>query len=249
MDTESQFKKWALSFAGCDGGDVGSRDDPSIWVCGIEWGGGHTPDSLCKHMTEIEIEPPAGYVDWSENLSYIFNWQIVKLLHTMSGGKVGDYKKYAESVQPFTQGASGFFKMNLFPIAFKNTNEEQWRGFSKITGFETKSDYLSWCRGNRIPMIRRWSEIYSPKAIVCLGKTYLRDFSDAFGCNPEQFIREVIDERDLFWQVNKYGTLVVVLPFMVNRNGLVKNVSIQKVGEYIGELLTSASSGRCAINP
>ena len=27
------FKEWACSFSGCDGGDV----DSPVWLCGIEW--------------------------------------------------------------------------------------------------------------------------------------------------------------------------------------------------------------------
>ena len=42
-----------------------------------------------------------------------------------------------------------------------------------------------------------------------------------------------IDGRDVNWTVNSEGVLVVVLPFMVNRNGLIRNASIQKVGEFI----------------
>ncbi|WP_260951748.1 hypothetical protein [Campylobacter sp. RM16187] len=38
--TEEYFKKWALGFSGCDGGDIGSPENPSAWLCGIEWGEG-----------------------------------------------------------------------------------------------------------------------------------------------------------------------------------------------------------------
>ena len=38
------FKKWALGFSGCDGGDIGSAQSPSIWLCGLEWGGGFKPE-------------------------------------------------------------------------------------------------------------------------------------------------------------------------------------------------------------
>lgn len=48
--------------------------------------------------------------------------------------------------------------------------------------------------------------------------------------------REVIEDRELHWAINSRGTLVVILPFMMNRYGLVKNDTIQKFGERISEL-------------
>ena len=40
----ASFAKWATGFSGCDGGDIGSAQNRSIWYCGIEWGGGHPAD-------------------------------------------------------------------------------------------------------------------------------------------------------------------------------------------------------------
>lgn len=96
---------------------------PSIWVCGIEWGGGHGPDGLRRHMREDARNPPSGYQSWKENISYIFNWQVMKLLAAMSGLPVAKYKKFAQDVKPFVDRGIGHFKMNLYPIAFINTRE------------------------------------------------------------------------------------------------------------------------------
>lgn len=238
MDQADQFKKWALSFSGCDGGDIGNQDSPSTWVSGIEWGGGHSSESLIGHMSDVEAEPPTGYEGWEHNLAYIFNWQVIKLLSAISGRKVEEYKDYAEEVQPFTEGGSGFFKMNLYPIAFKDTSEQRWeRDFSTITGFESKQAYVEWCRKYRLPMIRSWSEAYKPRLIICLGKSYIEDYAKAFACDIDAFEKLRIDDRDLSWQINKFGSLVAVVPFMVNSNGLVKNESIQKFGAKISELM------------
>lgn len=40
------FKNFAASFSGCDGGDLGSAEQKAIWLCGLEWGGGGTAESL-----------------------------------------------------------------------------------------------------------------------------------------------------------------------------------------------------------
>src|SRR5574338_666082 len=90
------FKKWCTGYSGCDGGDLGSPESPSVWVCGIEWGGGHTPKSLLSNISEDVRTPPQGYDSWQDNLSYIFNWQTMKLLSAIDGGRVKDYKKYED---------------------------------------------------------------------------------------------------------------------------------------------------------
>lgn len=72
--------------------------------------------------------------------------------------------------------------------------------------------------------------------MICVGKTYLQEFSAAFLDGEQSVQREVIDDRELSWARNSNGTLVVILPFMLNRHGLVRNASIQKFGERIWDL-------------
>lgn len=243
----AKFAQWATGFSGCDGGDIGSLQSKSIWFCGIEWGGGDSSDEheLCNTIFSENVELPAeGYASddllpgWKVNLSYIFNWQATKLLAAINGGCVSAYKEFAETNQPFTKGAEGYFKMNLYPLAFKNTSHELWNsGFAKATGLDNKQDYLAWIRTNRFPVMKTWVETYSPTLIVCVGKSYLTDYKLAFADDGLAFKCEVIDDRELNWVVNKNGTIVVVVPFMVNPNGLTRDVSIQKFGDRIRELL------------
>lgn len=238
MENTHDFESWAMSFAGCDGGDIGSPSKPATWVCGIEWGGAHTPDQLSGLVNNPRRTPLEGYADWQHNLSFRFNWQVMKILSAINGGLVSDYKNYAEKIRPFTRGSFGFFKLNLFPMGFRHTSEKHWKQFhASISGFDSKKDYLSWCRDHRIPMIESWSEKYRPKLVICLGKTFIEDFSAAFAAPVETYNHEVIDQKDIRWQINPNGTLVVILPFMIGRHGLIRNLSIQKVGERIGSLL------------
>lgn len=243
MEVSREFENWGLRYSGCDGGDIGSPTNPAIWVCGIEWGGGHTPESLASHMGEDVNQPPRGYADWKENLAYIFNWQVMKILSVLDGGITSEYKRFAERAQPFVEGGRGYFKMNLYPIGFKDTSHIRWHdNFSTITGFQSKADYLAWCSAFRFPRMRKWAEQAAPKLILCLGKTYIKEFRSAFYDEGSELTHEVIDDRDLFWGVNSQGSVVAVIPFMVNRNGLVKNASIQRFGERISQLLTSQST-------
>ena len=131
----------------------------------------------------------------------------------------------------------GYFKMNLFPIAFRNTSPQHWcEAFSGITGLGGREDYLKWCCENRLPNLKTWRETYFPEVIVCIGKTYLRYFAASFLDMERDVEHEVIEDRELSWAINSQGTLVVILPFMLNRYGLVKNNTIQKFGGRIAEL-------------
>lgn len=232
------FEKWALGYSGCDGGDIGSQNSPSVWVCGIEWGGGHDREDLLGELASDMTAPPKGYKDIEENRINIYNRQALKLLSAINGGQVGNFRVFGETVQPFVQGSSGYFKTNIYPMSFKDTNMARWLSdFSEITGFESKSDYIQWCKQNRFPQMRSWVSTFRPKLIICFGKTYKADFISAFADSETNFNIEVIDEREISWGFNQIGTLVVILPFMVNSNGLNKNVTIQEVGERIAELL------------
>lgn len=240
QDSTNLFKEWCIGYSGCDGGDIGSPESPSIWVCGIEWGGGDTPKSLSSSITDDVKTPPLGYDKWQTNLSYIFNWQIVKLLSAINGGHVSEYKEFAEQIMPFTNGANGYFKLNLHPISFKDTSYDRWSTeFSHISGFPTKIDYLTWSTNQRLPQMRKWAEQSKPKLILCLGKTYLPQFSKAFLDENSVINQEIIENKEMYWSKNLDGSLVVVIPFMVNRNGLTRNVAIQCFGERIKDLMAN----------
>ncbi len=238
MKSNSKFLTWSSGFAGCDGGDIGNPINPSIWVCGIEWGGGHNAEGLLGQINEEVSMPPKGYQSYKDNLTYRFNWQIIKLLSAINGKKVAEYKDFAREEMPFVSGSTKYFKMNLYPIAFKNTSDRNWSNeFFEITGFETVGEYLQWSRIKRFPKFRMAATCHKPRLIICIGKSYLADFQDAFAESNTITNQEIIDEKLLQWGFNTDGSLVVVVPFLVNRNGLVRNVSIQKFGDRIKELL------------
>lgn len=232
------FAAWAKGFSGCDGGDIGSPTARSTWVCGIEWGGGAKPEEWEASLSEDVGAPPLGHDDAEHNLRYIFNWQTVKLLTAIAGGKVGDYRTTAATVQPFVRGSVGFFKMNLYPLAFKNTSHAMWmKGFDQLTGFGAKQDYIDWCRNNRFPILRDWTRAHQPKLIICFGKTYLDDFKAAFGEGGHPDRLEIVADRELRWFWTRFGTLIAVCPFPVNRHGLNSNARLQAFGDRIAEIL------------
>jgi hypothetical protein len=236
MVSPGSFEKWALGYSGCVGGDPGCPSRRSIWVSGIEWGGGDDESSLLGQIATDVSLPPTGFSKWGDNLEYIFDRQVLKLLSATEGGVVADFRKFAELRNPFVVGGQGYFRLNLFPVSFRNTDPALWStSFSRLSGFPCKEDYLRWCRERRLPTMRAWAKACAPRAIICLGKTFRDDFALAFASRDTQFSTVTIDGRDVSWAATPEKTLVAVLPFMVNRNGLVRNASIQKVGEFIRE--------------
>ena len=161
----------------------------------------------------------------------------------IDGQTVSGYRDFCAQAKPFTKGSSGYFKLNLYPIAFKNTDQTRWHSeFAEVIGLERKADYIEWCKNHRFPRMRQWAHEAKPKLILCVGKDYRADFKRAFHDESANFNHEVIAGRDMWWHVNADGTLVVIIPFMVNRNGLTKNDSIQKFGDRISELLQGSLS-------
>ena len=61
-----EFKKLALGFSGCDGGDIGSPQKRAVWLCGIEWGCGHDAQFLLEDMGLDYSSPPPGYNNWNK---------------------------------------------------------------------------------------------------------------------------------------------------------------------------------------
>lgn len=244
IQTNSDFSNWALGFSGCDGGDAGTKSERATWVCGIEWGGGHKADTaaLTAMFADDVSNPPDGYDTWMDNLAYIFNWQAMKLLGCVNGGQVSGYKKFSEEIKPFTKGNKGYFKLNLYPLGFRDTSHSRWVSeFSNVTGLSEKMKYHQWIQANRFPVMRAWAKKYSPKLIICTGVTYQLDFIAAFGEEGMNLTTELIDERQLIYGFNADKTLIAIIPFMVNRNGLTKNVSIQKFGDRLKELLANTA--------
>lgn len=162
----------------------------------------------------------------------------MKILAVIDGQEVADYKQFAKQTRPFTEGTESYFKANLYPIGFKNTSHTYWKSeFVDITGFDNKQQYLDWCVEKRFPAMRKWAAQAKPKLIICAGKTYLHHFKQAFADPDSTFNAERIEDRDLYWTRNSDGTLVVVIPFMGGRWGLVRNVAIQAFGQRVRALL------------
>ncbi|MEI6893484.1 MAG: hypothetical protein V5789_02390 [Colwellia sp.] len=237
------FREWACSFSGCDGGNV----DADIWLCGIEWGGASHGDYYKKGLPEElvngKVELSLNKFDWSESLDYPYGRSFAKLYKSIKEEDVKDYKQVSNL------DGNELFKLNLYPIAFDSTNHELWHknDMTKLTGFENKYLFNTWCFFNRFPFFSKLRKKHKPKLIIGTGVDYLRDFLMFFGgheninklCSgsitPESAANKT--DRVYYWVRLDTDTLLVVIPFFSGRYGLNSNYLLKEMGRRISQLL------------
>jgi hypothetical protein len=237
MDSTQDFEKWAKGFSGCDGGNLSG----SVWFCGIEWGAGEQHD-LEKEVIESVSEPPQIYDTPDVILKYPYGIKLLKLITAMRGNAVSDYLNVADETPfPFHRDSDSF-KLNLFPVAFKNVDPRLWvEKYSAITGIRTIEAYLEWCRKNRFPAIRSWMQRGEPKLVVGVGRSNESDFRMAFGFNGRENV-ETIEGLKLVWLSNGKSILSVI-PFLgYQRNLLNSDRLLQAFGKRLGGFLNDQMS-------
>lgn len=237
MALNQQVNDFLLGFSGCNGGKLGNPDDPSIWICGIEWGGGSfSSNDLQKYIDDEESWKNVPTGD-SEMLTYKYGVSTMKLLTAIDGGKVRDYKQFFEQYQPnIPSSKKGIFLLNLYPLAFKDTDPARWLdGYQNVIGFKDKSEYVRWCRRYRFPKFSELVNQHKPKLVICYGLGYEDDFNTAFCDGYTSFIPETIDGLKVLWKKNDNGTVVAVLPFPNVANSLQRDSSYQLIGEFLAE--------------
>lgn len=236
------FKAWACSLSGCDGGNL----DAETWLCGIEWGGGSYGEGVyykTKLPKEIEkgkfIPKEKNYI-WKDHITYAYGRSFAKLYAAIHGERVADYKHLIENKWKGTE----ILKLNLYPIAFDSTDEKLWHDnrLGDITGFDEKHLFQTWCFMNRFPAFSRLREQKKPKLIICTGISYLRDFFVCFGGNQNNsgLIKsgDIVpisktnsqNKRRYYWvNIDEYTTLIVI-PFFSGIYGLNSDYLLQKMG-------------------
>ena len=140
MTATSEFATWATGFSGCDGGNLKG----SIWLCGIEYGG-READATFEF---IDVTHPGYFGDpsiWNgcdvdDFLKYQYNWRAAKLLSAFAGyTDMAKYAKFFQDHHCFRQEGS-YFKLNLYPIAFRSTATTHWRPWlAEKTGLSSRT--------------------------------------------------------------------------------------------------------------
>jgi len=243
------FKEWACSLSGCDGGNPRAK----VWLCGIEWGvSGNRAEEYYREQLPLEIKEGRvdlieSEFDWGKSIKYPFGRSFAKLFAALKGEKVERYKNVIEQCSGLE-----LFKLNLYPIAFNSTQSRLWikHGLKDITGFDEKHLFKTWCFMNRFPEFSRLRTRYKPDLIICTGISYLRDFFACFGGSQENSGEikyaeiEPISEnnkkkkRRYYWVKLDGGTTLVVVPFFSGANGLNSNFLLQEMGDKIRALST-----------
>lgn len=231
MKLKANIQNFLLGFSGCTGGNIHSP----IWFCGIEWGGGYeTVEELEEYIAQKELWEKCPVGD-ETTLEYPYGRTTIKLLTSIYGSNVEDYINFFETYKPtYTNSEKSCFQLNLYPIAFKNTDPKYWnKNYDRLLGFKDKPEYVRWCQRYRFAEINKWVDRYRPELVVCFGLNYENDFNSAFSDGIRSFNEETIDRLKVFWKFNEQGTLVAVLPFPNIPRGLLRNSSIQEIGNFL----------------
>lgn len=238
IEVNPNFRKWSKGFSGCWGGDAGLPERRSIWICGIEEGGEYnSKEEFIEELNRDVNSAPMGkkfdeYIEYINSAEAKYDKKVLKLINAFCGECIDKYKDKKYSEFPFIPFADdikgrGFFKINLFPIAFPGVNYP-WKSekidYEKITNLQNKDIYKEWCRKNRFPAIKCWIKKYNPKIVICFGKSpeFLADFKKVFltdnsyskGCIPLKEKTGEESKRNLIWfKNNSTGMVIVICPF------------------------------------
>jgi len=250
MMINNDFIKWAQSFSGCDGGNINGK----IWLCGIEWGGGDYSIELDFQKETLLMNSSIPHrtpedrnkILRNENRrsTYDINaYKLLSVIHEEKSLKMIDYRAWVNRVKPFEEN-SDYFKLNLYPISFKTTNDALWNeNWKQKTGIENKYLYRLSCWKYRFPIFKELVNTYNPQLILCVGKSYTTDYLLAFeGLEKINFSgnikTESIENDELLWlNINNNQTILCITPFLTNAGNLVGNDKISKFGIKISEIL------------
>lgn len=249
------FRKWACSLSGCDGGDPHAP----IWLSGIEYGyaksRGQSKEDYEAAITdyyvnelprEMALGPhePKGSFNWHDYMTGQFNLPTTKLFTAIHGNSVESYARIYEEVDDVR-----FFKLNLYPVAFRYADSYLWDKYkiAESTGLENKDAYRTWCLVNRFPVVAQKVTDYNPELIIGVGIGYLADFFVCFaGAGGSENVRIGLiapegsvekNQRRFYWsRINNGKTVLAVIPFYSSASGLNSNALLQELGRQLSKL-------------
>ncbi|HVY32813.1 MAG TPA: hypothetical protein VG960_00205 [Caulobacteraceae bacterium] len=232
-----EFRK----FLGCDGGDPGSPERPSVWLFGIEPGyseadnrehGGSQKPRAVEYSIDLQRKWP-------------FNRNAFKLLAALDGRPIDDWWSFASEKQVFAPGSLGYFKGNLFPYACYGLST--WTATAqRDTGFAAKEAYQKACRSERWSQIRQWVDEHRPSLVIGAGTSYASDFAEAFLGPAITLTRHIMSAESRLRPIlygTAFTTKLAVIPHLSRR--LSANVALQEAGEFLSKLQASEIAAAC----
>ena len=241
------FRQWAYSFSGCDGGDPSS----DIWLCGIEWGYENATEEERQNYYRNEL--PLEIRNGRQELKSSYNFFIEESMafpFNLAFSKI--HSSIINNIKPnILNKTDNILKLNLSPIAFRKDHHSLWNENLKTsTGFAQKSKFIEYMIG--LSRFKPITEEFKPKLIICVGVDSRNDFKNAFfGKGVGKIHRLTIrpEERNKN-QNNRYiyhaqdnGTTLVVVPFSTSSNGLNSDYLLNKTGKKIVMLLNNGEIG------
>ena len=254
--SRENFKEWACSYSGCDGGDFKSP----IWLCGIEWGFSKKRDQteanykkaladyysreLPEEIIRGAYTPKDSQYNVAEGWKYQYGQKVAKLYAAIKGMEVSQAWDFAQRCY-----GSEIFRLNLYPIAFPNEWDGLWNehNLQDVTGLESKQIYRTWCFLHRLPWISAQVKHHKPKLIIGTGVGYLTDFIVCFGGQGmvENIHKQTISvpsgstgktSRTLYWAKIGEETTLVVTPFFGSVHGVNSDALLQAFGAKIKDI-------------
>ena len=161
------------------------------------------------------------------------------MLAALAGQDPKNYKTFFRDATCFYQD-SDYFKLNLYPIDFKNTSHDLWAKWAAKTGFATKQEYLEWCHTYRFKALRTWLSTYSPHLVICTGILSVKQFAAAFGAGEETIEdTEAAGKKIRYFLTNHGRTVVAIVYFLGGRYGLTADRQLSATGKKLAELQRS----------
>lgn len=171
MAVKKSFLKYAESYSGIDGGDIGAE----YWFMGMEWS--KEEDIAGDYDEKNGIWKIKNRDDISENVN-IAGWKLEEKMNEL-------YQKLPNRVSQKTifEKNSNSFKLNLLPLPFVGTNEyDEWtqkkeHKYTQMTGCRYFDEYMREILPVRYKLFQKLlQEGKKPKIIFCFGTTYHKEF-------------------------------------------------------------------------
>lgn len=244
MTVTNEFERMALSFCGCEGGNLGSP----VWICGLEPGVKRKGRGGAENkISEEEMKPLPEPGAWNketirDNLKNQYNNKAAWFFCYLFGWKINqgsdEYKHECEKHKLFCEDGIGF-KMNMFPIPFQtNDLARQWsEKLKEQKGFDNYSAYQEWCVKHRGEYFYKLVEKHNPKIIVCTGVRYPKEFMNFFRCEPgciKEYPKNLENPEHCYTGItNNKSTIVVVTPFFGGAKGILGYDQMKALASWV----------------
>lgn len=227
-----------LLHGGIDGGSKNAK----IWFVGIEWADEQDVRDWLANPTQgiPELSPQQAEEYLAADDCYLERRMslIIGAIEGITETNTKYLPKELIKKDKFFQKNSRYAKLNLFPLAFKSTNNQ---GATKplpphipATGFKTYGEYWNWCNIHRAEMFHKLIKTTSPKVIVCFGKGWWKDFMNNFTIDNNITKKLAADKKQEIYQItvskDQHYTLIL-LPFYMSHKDLIN------IGNFIKTLL------------